>query len=51
MATETGTGIQREVIIVTNFTNNPIKARGKYHQATQIAPTNQAIWTFVSAFI
>ena len=51
MATKTGTGTQREVIIATNFTNKPIKSRGKHHQAISTAPTNQAIWTVISAFV
>ena len=51
MATETGIGIQRKVIIVTNFTNKPIKARGQDHQDTGTEPTNQIIWSLVSAFI
>ena len=51
MATKIGTGTKKEAIIVTNFTNKPIKSRGKYHQATGTTPTNQAIWTIVSAFI
>ena len=51
MATQTGIGTQREAIIVTNFTNKPIKSRGKYHQDIGTTSTSQAIWSLVSAFI